>query len=105
MPLLVVCTSYESRVAAGVFNDLPDVQYQIISKPATAVFIIMISTCCLLSAVCIVSVVCKRRDWIAFYAQCQGLISLLFLVSCSIFFVRYMQFSGASFMGITTYYD
>jgi hypothetical protein len=71
----------------------------------TAIFIIIVTSFCVLSIVGIIGVHLKNKNIINTYARIQ-IITTIFSILVSIVFIwRWCGFSGVSFLGINTYYE
>lgn len=69
VPMLVVLTCFEARIAESKFSDLPDVQEMILTPAFMSMFIVMVSLCCVLSLIGLVGSFFKNKQVLNGYAK------------------------------------
>jgi hypothetical protein len=105
VPLLVVLTCFEARIAEASFSYLPDVQEMILTPAFMSIFIIMVSICCILSLVGLLGAITKNKTVLTGYAKIQLVSTVICLVASFVFLLRWLNFAGASYIGVSTYYE
>ena len=105
VPMLVILTWYEAKIAAAKFKEMPDVQELILTPAFTNLFLVIVSLWCALSLMGLVAATVNNKAVLNMYAKVQMIAIFGCIIASFIFLLKWLKFSGASNIGVSTYYE